>query len=102
MAAGFAMEFAIKATIMKLNGYNAWPSRELRPDLYQHDLRTLLRASGLSLGGHSAKRSAAIRMALDWSRRHDYHASAMPRRVAHGMVEAAFGDEGVIAWLRSI
>jgi hypothetical protein len=45
--AGFAVECALKARIMRHERLNQWPSRERRRELYSHGLSFLLRASGL-------------------------------------------------------
>jgi hypothetical protein len=102
IAAGFAVEFALKASICKRERFNAWPSRDSRPDLHQHDLKKLFEIAGIDLRAAPADTQAAIRQVLDWNRKHDYDAKPMPRKVARSMFEAAFGGSGVVIWLKSL
>jgi hypothetical protein len=37
---------------------------------------------------------------LQWDRGQGYDPSPMPRKVARSMIEAAFGDNGVVTWIR--
>lgn len=102
MASGFAVEFALKATIMRRDGFNTWPSRDHRPGLYTHDLRKLLAAARIDVAATPKAVRAALRTVLDWQRDHDYKPGAMPRKVARSMCNAAFGADGVVAWLRTL
>lgn len=100
MASGFAVEFALKAVIMERERMNSWPSKDSRPDLCVHGLRTLFRAAGIDVRTAPPAVQPAIRQVLDWDRSHDYRAGAMPRKLARSMVEAAFGRNGVVRWLK--
>ena len=99
-AAGFAVEYALKALIMRTERLNGWPSRELRPDLHQHAVRSLAQAAGvdLTVGNRIA---ASWLTVLQWQRSQDYDPKPMKRVQARAMVEAAFGPDGVVTWIRS-
>ena len=96
---GLAVECALKAYIMRKERLNGWPSRESRRDLYTHDLRQLLSASGLVIA-HSDPIAPALSVILQWDRNQAYDPAPMPRKVARQWVESAFGPEGVNEWLR--
>jgi hypothetical protein len=102
VAAGAGVEFALKAVICSRERFNAWPSKAIRPDLYTHDLKRLFMAAGIDLKATPKEIRPAIRQVLDWDRNHDYSAAPMPRKVALGMVEAAFGPDGVVEWLKHL
>jgi hypothetical protein len=102
VAAGFGVEFALKAVICSREGFNEWPSKESRPELYTHDIKDLFRAAGIDLKAAPKEVQPAIRQVLDWTRNHDYSATPMPRKMAKGMVEAAFGPNGVVGWLKRL
>jgi hypothetical protein len=102
IASGFAVEIALKRLILLRAGYNAWPSRDLRPDLHVHNLRDLLGAANLSLADVPKEVRPSLRLVFDWIRGHDYTVQRMPRRVARDMFEAAFGERGVVPWLATI
>lgn len=99
MAAGFAVEFALKAYIMRRERSNAWPSKEARPELYTHDLRKLFQVAELDLATAPRELRGALRTVLDWDRAHEYTSRRMSRANARSMVKAAFGEEGVVSWL---
>lgn len=101
-AAGNAVEFELKALIVRRRRWNAWPSKESHPELYTHDLRTLFKETGLDQASIPANLRGALKVAFDWDRYHDYTPGTMPRKVAREMVEAVFGEEGVCTWLRSL
>ena len=99
--AGFAVECALKAYIMRRERLNAWPSKEARPDLYTHNLRALKEVAGIEVGPRDAT-AASWLVALQWDRNQGYDPERMPRKVARSMVEAAFGANGVVSWIRLI
>jgi len=101
-AAGTAVEFAFKAVIMKRERMNRWPDKSERPDLHTHDLRVLLRIAGVDPRGLERPLRASIRTVLDWDRSHDYAVGSMERRVARSMVDATFGPDGVVTWLKTL
>jgi hypothetical protein len=101
-AAGAAVEFELKALIIRQRRWNAWPSRESHPELYTHDLRTLFVETGIQPASIPPSMRGALKVAFDWDRSHDYTSGRMPRIVARHMVEAVFGEEGVCEWLRSL
>lgn len=101
-ATGHAVEFALKAVIMKRERLNRWPDKEDRPELYTHDLRTLLGIAALDYRTLPRPLRASLKTVLDWDRSHDYRSGRMERRVARSMYEAAFGRDGAIPWLRTL
>jgi hypothetical protein len=101
LASGFAIEFALKALIIRRERLNAWPSKDARPDLYTHDLRGLFRAADIDFHAAPATLRGSLRTVLDWNRGHEYSSGRMSRANARSMVAAAFDQDGVVAWLRS-
>ncbi len=97
--AGIAVEAALKAYIMAHERLNGWPSIDLRPELYTHDVRALMRVAGISVPRQGPVR-ASWQVALQWQRNQGYDPAVMPRKVAQGMVEAVFGVNGVVTWFR--
>jgi hypothetical protein len=102
MAAGYAVEFALKALIMRRERLNGWPSKEARPELYTHNLRILFREAGLQTGSVPPELRGAVRTVLDWDRAHEYTSGRMSRANARSMVRAAFDRGGVVAWLQNL
>ena len=102
MASGFAIEFALKALIIKRERLNAWPSKDARPDLYTHDLRGLFQAAQIDLHAAPKALRGSLRTVLDWKRSHEYTSGRMSRANARSMVSAAFDQDGVVAWLRNL
>jgi hypothetical protein len=98
--AGIAVEFALKAYIMRRERFNAWPSKEARPDLYTHNLRDLVAIAGIALTPTMPSASSWY-VALQWNRLQGYDPAPMPRKVARSMVDAVFGSSGVVTWIRS-
>ena len=96
--AGVAMECAIKAKIIREQRFNAWPTKSARPDLYTHDLSKLIVFANIQLDPRSATASA-WHVALQWDRNQGYD-QPMPMRVARSMLEAAFGTQGILPWIR--
>jgi hypothetical protein len=96
---GLAVECALKAYIMRIERLNSWPSRASRPDLYTHDLRKLVQIAGIPVTP-SNPIAAAWNLVMQWDRNQGYDPSPMPRRVALGWFEAAFGTDGAVTWLR--
>ena len=85
---------------MRIERLNAWPSRDARPDLYTHDLRKLLAIAGIGLDA-SHEIAAALHLAVQWDRNQGYDPKPMPTRVIDSWIEAAFGPEGAVTWLRT-
>lgn len=83
VAAGTAVEFALKAVICEREKFNAWPSKAHRPDLHIHDLRKLLAAAGVDLRSVPKGVRPSLRQVLDWDRNHDYSSARMRRKMAH-------------------
>ena len=97
---GLATECALKAMIMRRMGLNGWPSRDLRPELYTHNLRELLAQADVQLSPRDP-RAASWKVVLDWDRNQGYDPKPMPRKVARDWVKAAFGEEGAVTWIRT-
>lgn len=100
MASGFAVEFALKAVIMKRERFNQWP--EDREDLRTHDIRKLLSLAGINPRSLPHPLQVNFKVVLDWDRGHDYTLGSMERRYARSMLEATFGEHGVIPWLKAL
>jgi HEPN domain-containing protein len=100
-ASGQAVEFALKALIIRRERLNGWPSKESRPELYTHDLRRLFTLAGVDLKTAPAPLRASLKMVLDWDRAHEYSAHRTSRAEARSMNKAAFGKGGVVEWLNS-
>lgn len=96
---GLGTECALKALIMRRHGLNGWPTRDLRPDLYTHNLRDLLVLADVQLSARDP-RAASWKVVLDWDRNQGYDPKPMPRKVAKAWVEAAFGEKGAVTWIR--
>jgi hypothetical protein len=96
---GLGVECALKAYIMRRERFNRWPYKASRPDLHVHDLRKLAAIAGISIAPTSPI-AGAWKVVMDWDRNQGYDPKPMPRRVARSWVEAAFGPEGVVSWIR--
>jgi hypothetical protein len=96
---GIAAESSLKAYIMWKERLNSWPDRSLRPELYTHDLRKLVQIAGIQLKTTDPL-GPSWKVVLDWDRNQAYDPKPMPRRVARSMIEAAFGPQGVVTWIR--
>lgn len=96
---GFGAECALKAYIMHKERFNQWPSKDSRPDLHTHNLRDLMDIAGIPRDpkGPLAPQWAVV---LQWNRAQGYDPKPTPRKVARQMVEAAFGSDGVVTWIR--
>ena len=46
---GIAVECMRKAIIMHTNRFNAWPSKNMRPDLHTHNIRQLAKIAGIEI-----------------------------------------------------
>ena len=102
LAAGYAVEFALKALIIRRERLNAWPSKAVRRELYVHSLRDLLAIAGVELASIPKERRGSLRTVLDWNRAHEYTSGRISRANARSMVKAALDEDGVVAWLRRL
>jgi hypothetical protein len=96
---GFATECALKAYIMWSERLNSWPEKGSRPELYTHHLRKLVDLAGIELRTTDPV-GPSWATVLQWDRGQDYSPKPMPRKVAGSMIEAAFGENGVVTWIR--
>lgn len=78
---------------------NRWPDIDSRKELYTHDLTKLIRIAGIALKT-SDPIAPSWAVVLQWDRGQAYDPIPMPRRVARSMVDAAFGEKGVVTWIR--
>jgi len=99
---GEAVEFALKAVIMKRQRFNRWPDRNTRPELHSHNLRDLIEFAGIEVRAKPLPLRANFKVVCDWNRGHDYTVNRMPRKVAEDMFNSAFGEEGVVTWLKKL
>jgi hypothetical protein len=98
--AGQGVECALKAYIMRRERLNGWPSRQSRPELYTHDLVALATIARISFTPQS-RLAPSWSLVRQWTRDQSYDPKPMPRKVAKSWVEAAFGQEGIVTWLRA-
>lgn len=101
-ACGIAVEFALKAYILKRERWNRWPDRSEKPSLYTHDLILLMREAGIARDDVPPTLRTSLRTVLSWTREHAYQAERVPRKQARQMFESTFGVGGVIEWLKSL
>lgn len=99
---GVAIEFALKAVVMKNERFNQWPSKAARPDLYVHNLRALFNALNVSHSGLPIELRANLKTVLNWSRGAEYADGKMPRKELIQFYNAAFGPDGVYEWLKTL
>jgi hypothetical protein len=99
--AGMAIECALKAYIMHRERLNGWPSREARPELYVHDLRKLREIAGIPLDALTPQ-APHWHLLLQWDRGQAYDPEPMPLKVARSWVDAAFGQGGLVTWIRQL
>lgn len=98
--AGLAVECALKAYIWHIERFNQWPDKNSRPDLYHHNLRRLKDIAGIVIKSTDSN-APTWHVMLSWDRNQAYDPKPMPRKVARDYVEAAFGENGVVTWIRA-
>jgi len=96
---GLAVEAALKAYICKKERFNRWPDRKDDPALYTHNLWKLFARSAIVVDSTSSF-APNWQIILHWKREDGYNPQEMPRKVARAFFEAAFGEDGVVTWLR--
>lgn len=102
--AGHAIEFALKARIMRDEGLNRWPSFGERRELHTHNLTDLLTIARLRIKIESevalgSPLGFAWMVVKDFDINHRYpDGQVFPWRVATDFIEAA-RDGGVVEWL---
>ena len=104
MLCGEAVEYALKAVIMRRKRWNRWPERDhTTRQVYSHDLYTLAGEAGIDLTLVSGDLRTNWSVVLDWTRASDYDPAPMPRGHADDMYEATFArPNGVFTWLKSL
>lgn len=100
VAAGHAVECAMKAYIMHAAGMARWPTAAERPDLHVHGLQRLSAAVGLRPSPQDPV-APAWAVFLRWDVKWRYSTVKMSRRAARDVNRAAFGTDGVVPWLKS-
>lgn len=94
-----AAECLLKGFIWRKERFNEPPSKDVRPELYGHNLRVLKDKADIVVSRHDpAAPSWAV--VLQGKRDQYYDPKPMPRRIARSMLEAVFGEKGVAEWLR--
>lgn len=96
---GFAVEYMLKAYIMRKERFNSWPTREARKDLYTHDLRKLKAIAGITSQLDDPNLAEWLEVE-EWDRSQGYSPKLMPRKKAKDFYESVFGKNGVVTWLR--
>ena len=101
--AGVAVEFALKARIMRVQRLNRWPERTERKELHVHSLSELAKHADLTatlLAEVTAQTDIGIcwLAVKDWSINVRYDPRPFPQRRAADMV-AAVGKRGLLEWL---
>jgi hypothetical protein len=94
-----AAECALKAYIWHVERFNQAPTKEQRPELFGHNLRALKDKGGI-LVSRADPKAASWAVLLQSDRNQYYDPKPMPRKVARAMVEASFGEFGVVTWIR--
>lgn len=97
--AGLAVECALKAYIWHRERFNQWPDKAARPDLHHHNLRKLRDVAGIKIKPTDSN-APSWHVMLSWDRSQGYDPKPMPRKVAKSYVEASFGTDGVVTWIR--
>ena len=101
--AGLSVECALKCAVMRATGMNGWPARNVRPDLYTHDLSELARAAGLEAKllnevENVTSLGVAWMVVKDWKIGTRYSKRSFPKARARQMMKAA---EEVTKWLQN-
>ena len=102
---GLAVECALKAVIMRRQGMNRWPDRDSKPELYIHDLKRLLKYSGLKPEiqaeiDKGTDLAAAWLTVKDWDIEKRYTGKGMPKKTATEILRCAnHRDYGLVPWL---
>lgn len=99
-ATGYAIEYLLKAVVMRKHCLNAWPMDPKSP-FRSHNLRQLIKDADLSPITAPQALKANIATVLTWRREQAYTRGRLPRAMSRSMVDAAFGQNGVAQWLRS-
>ncbi|MCZ6445788.1 MAG: HEPN domain-containing protein [Planctomycetota bacterium] len=103
--AGYAIECALKACIAKQTQQHDFPDRQRAIDAWKHDLKELLRATGLAPGlDESAKEDPALQanwvIVKDWNVDSRYE-KAMTQAEAQALIQAVTdAHKGILVWLQ--
>lgn len=94
-----AVECALKALIWHNERFRSRPTLPQRPDLYSHNIRLLKENAAIKLKP-SDPSGVSWAVVLSSDRGQYYDPKPMPRKIARQMVDAAFGEVGVVTWIR--
>ncbi len=103
--AGYAIECALKACIAKQTQQHDFPDRQRAIDAWKHDLKELLRATGLAPGfDEAAKEDRALQanwvIVKDWNVDSRYE-KAMTQAKAQALIQAVTNaHKGILVWLQ--
>lgn len=97
--AGTGVECALKAYIMHKERLNTWPDGHSRRELHTHDIRKLADIAEIIITPTDTV-APSWHLMRQWDRNQAYDPKRMPRKVARSWVEASFGKEGVVTWIR--
>ncbi|WP_143523926.1 hypothetical protein [Rhizobium rhizosphaerae] len=95
-----AVECALKAYIWYIERFNQPPDIKTRPDLFSHNLRLLKDKAGIKVKSTDAQAPSWL-VILQADRSQYYDPAPMPRKTARAMADAAFGEKGVVTWIRT-
>jgi len=99
---GTGIEYALKALIMRREGLNQWPGRTDPGGYWTHDLKKLKARALLKLTPtHPVAPAWSIMVRWDRGQDYLYDPKPLPRKVALAYVEATFGPNGVVQWIKS-
>jgi hypothetical protein len=89
---------------MKKERWNSWPSRNLAPEVWTHDLNVLFKRLGVDpeTFDMTATVAPALKTVLDWRREHGYSVGTLPLKWANDICAAAFDGDGVVEWLAKL
>lgn len=94
---GHAVEAALKAAIMRKERLNSWP---VRKKYWKHDPEKLAAMAGYTFDPSHAV-AVGWSVVVVWDRNQDYSPKGTPIAVAKGYLDAAFGPNGVVTWIRA-
>ncbi|MFG1265922.1 hypothetical protein [Xanthobacter aminoxidans] len=96
---GLSVECALKAYIMHSQRMNSWPTKEERPDLWEHSTKKLALAAALPLTAVPALKPRLLTM-FQWYRGSAYDPLPITEKALQGYRDAAFGaGYGLVTWI---
>lgn len=103
--AGYSIECALKACIAKQTRRYDFPSKQIAPKVFTHDLETLVRLAGLETDlKHDLNANPALQLnwaiVKDWSEEVRYDLSITRAQVRDMYSACTSRKNGVLAWIR--